>query len=242
MATQHAKTNLYNFAFLTVEEFYPQIFNGYKDLEASEKSGELDQAVISKMLESTCALFDAMEPLIWNMDISPSDYIGGSDDSKDSFDGIRFELMKLGDAFESAKTSNTAGNLSRDNILTIYIGVNGLLGALLNVTTDEKYADPQELASRTVHKEIGSKAAGLSQPLSPSVQAVDVFDLIDTVSTNVEKANAVLSLLGSAFAEDDYPKPNNDTVFYSLLSVKEELNGILATVQAFYEQSEKQRA
>lgn len=59
--------------------------------------------------------------------------------------------------------------------------------------------------------------------------------LSDTVSMMVNKADAVLTMLGNHFAkDDDEDRPSDDAVYYALQSIKDELSDIGAVVEAFH--------
>lgn len=73
-----------------------------------------------------------------------------------------------------------------------------------------------------------------SHRLSPLGAADNTLALVDTVNMSVEKAGAVLTMLGNHFAkDDDEDRPSDETVFYALQTVKDELEDIRAVVDAF---------
>lgn len=70
--------------------------------------------------------------------------------------------------------------------------------------------------------------------LSPVVDIGSSLSLTDTVSMMVNKADAVLTILGNHFAKDDEDRPSDDAIFYALQSIKDELSDIGAVVEAFH--------
>lgn len=77
-----------------------------------------------------------------------------------------------------------------------------------------------------------------SHRLSPLGGSENTLALVDSVNMMASKAEAVLVMLGNAFAVDeDTDRPSDDAVFYALRSIGDEIADIKATVSAFHRQS-----
>lgn len=199
----------------------------------SEANNELlTLLAMAKLFDVTCAAVYEEK-----FNLSPREYDYCPKIQQPSFDEIQLRMDALQRHLENLGTSEAfftrpwLGGLLR-------LSAN-LVGAIDWLAGE---AEPVELGS-AIATAMENATADLSHRLSPIGDTGNTLAMVDSVNMMGSKAEAVLTMLGNTFAEDeDTARPSDDAVFYALRSIGDEIADIKATVNAFHRQVKNHHA
>lgn len=176
-------------------------------------------------------LVGAIECLIDNVDSQ-------AEESNDEIQEIDFYSDSLDDAFRDVNRKlMDAGNAAfrAQQLATEYL-------------VRQNRTKPENVEELGRECRLPKPSSGAEMPsvseyrLSPLGGIDNALALADTVTMSTNKAESIVSMLSHSFSEDgESMRPNDDTVYYALMTVKHELADIRSVVKAFCQAGQKNR-
>jgi len=198
----------------------------FKACQADYAKGALKAADYEKLRDLIYALFDVLESATWELGIQTDQAALKSAPDKHPFEAVSIAFTALAEAFESCRQADKAATLTEADIANLFMATERMQDVFYEFADDKTEVGKPDFKHRLL----------LLQ------DSTDVLGLTDTVDFMINKADAQLTMLGNAFADEDGPRLNDDTVYYALMTVKHELADIKSLVNALHLDSKKQLA
>jgi hypothetical protein len=206
------------------EALFSHVQIQFKACQKAYEQGTLKEADYEKLQDLVYALFDVLESALMELGIKTPNVVLKSGPVKHPFEAVSVQFQALTQAFESCRRANKAGILAEADIANLFMAIERTQGVFYEFADGETEAGKPDFGHR----------------LWLFSDASDSLGLTDTVSFMTEKADAVLTMLGNAFAEEDGPRLNDDAIYYALMTVKHEVADIRSVVKAFHQAGKKQ--
>jgi hypothetical protein len=194
----------------------------FKACQAAYAQGALKAADYEKLRDWAYALFDVLESAIWELGIETGNSTYQAGPFNHPFEAVSAAFLALSEAADACRQADKACTLAEADLRALFLAAERVQAVFYEFDDDDTDARPD-----------------LGHRLGLFSDAPDALGLSETVGFMSQKADAVLTMLGNAFAEADAPRLNDDSVYYALMTVKHELADIKSVVKAFYLDSKK---
>jgi|GEM_PF-1481677 len=191
--------------------------------QAAYAQGKLKASAYERLRDWIYALFDVLESALWELGIKTGNAAYQTDPVNHPFEAVSAAFLALSEAFDACPQADKTSTLAETDLRALFMAVERVQDVFYDFDDDETDTRP----------DLGHRLGLFSDP-------PDALGLSDTVNVMGQKADAVLTMLGNAFAEADTPRLSDDSVYYALMSIKHELADINSVVKAFCLSSKKE--
>lgn len=195
----------------------------FKACQAAYAQGALKAAEYEKLRDLIYLLYDVLESALWELGIETGNATFQAGPFQHPFEAVSAAFLALSEAADACRQADKTCTLAEADLRTLFMAAERVQAVFYEFEDDDQDARP----------DLGHRFVLFSD-------APDALGLSETVGFMSQKADAVLTMLGNAFAEDDAPRLSDDSVYYALMTVKHELADIKSVVRAFYLASKKE--
>jgi hypothetical protein len=188
----------------------------FKACQAEYAQGALKASAYEKLRDLVYMLYDVLESALWELDIKTGEATYQTGPVNHPFEAVSAAFLALSETFDACRQADKICTLAEADLRALFMAAERVQAVFYDFEDDDTDTRPD-----------------LGHRFGPFSDAPDALSLRETVGVMSQKADAVLTMLGNAFAEADAPRLNDDSVYYALMTVKHELADIQSVVKAF---------
>ncbi|MBL1263885.1 hypothetical protein [Candidatus Methylomicrobium oryzae] len=194
----------------------------FKACQTAYAQGALKAAAYEKLRDLIYLLYDVLESALWELGIETGNATSQAGSVQHPFEAVSAAFLSLSEAADACRQADKTCTLAEADLRALFMAAERVQAVFYDFEDDDQDTRP----------DLGHRFGLFSD-------TPDALGLSETVGFMSQKADAVLTMLGNAFAEADAPRLNDDSVYYALMTVKHELADINSVVKAFHQASKK---